>query len=68
MVLQHSKVWESLLVSGGIIFAFGIIWASFLLAEKFRAAQGAIVLVVIGLVLLVISESILIAVGGGKKR
>lgn len=68
MVVQHSKVWESLLVSGGIIFAFGVIWGAFLLAEKYKGMQGAIVLVVVGLVLLVISESILIVVRGPAKR
>lgn len=62
MVVQHSKVWESLLIAGGIVFAFGIIWGAFLLAKKFEEAQGAIVLIVVGLILLVISESILIAV------
>lgn len=66
MAVQHSKVWESLLVAGGIVFAFGIIWGAFLAAQKFKAAQGAIILVVIGIVLLVISESVLITVKGKK--
>lgn len=58
--VQHAKVWESLLVAGGIIFAFGIIWGAFLMAKRFTEAQGAIVLVVIGIILLVLSESLLI--------
>lgn len=62
MAIQHSKVWESLLVAGGIIFAFGVIWGAFLMAEKFAEAQGAIVLIVVGVLLLVFSESILLSV------
>jgi len=62
MAVQHTKVWESLLVAGGIVFAFGVIWGAFLLAQKFSEAKGAIVLVVIGIVLLVLSESVLLAV------
>lgn len=62
MAVQHSKVWESLLVAGGIVFAFGIIWGAFLLARTFAEAQGAIVLIVIGILLLVIAESILLTV------
>jgi len=68
MALQHSKVWESLLVAGGIVFAFGIIWSAFLIARRFAEAQGAIILVVIGIILLIISESILIAVKENKRR
>lgn len=68
MAVGHSKVWESLLVAGGIVFAFGIIWGAFLAAQKFSTYQGAIVLIVIGIVLLVISESILVAVRGEKKK
>jgi len=60
--VQHTKVWESLLVAGGIVFAFGVIWGAFLMAKRFTEAQGAIVLVVIGIILLVLSESILIGV------
>ena len=59
--VQHSKVWESMLVAGGIIFAFGIIWGAFMLAKHFTEAQGALVLVVIGIILLVLSESVLIS-------
>ena len=65
-MVEHSKVWESLLVAGGIVFAFGIIWGAFLMAQRFAEAQGAIVLVVIGILLLVISESVLITVKGKK--
>lgn len=68
MTVQHSKVWESLLVAGGIVFAFGVIWGAFLLAERFAAAQGAIVLVVIGIILLIISESVLLSVKGIRKK
>jgi len=60
-MVKHSKVWESMLVAGGIIFAFGIIWGVFLLAKKFTEAQGALVLVVVGIVLLVLAESVLIS-------
>tara|TARA_Y100000310_G_scaffold289912_1_gene316672 strand:+ start:10474 stop:10671 length:198 start_codon:yes stop_codon:yes gene_type:complete len=60
-MVKHSKVWESMLVAGGIIFAFGMIWGAFLLAKTFSEAQGALVLVVIGIVLLVLSESVLIS-------
>ena len=67
MVVEHSKVWESLLVSGGIVFAFGIIWGAFLMATKFTEAQAAILLIVIGLILRVISESILISVKATRK-
>ena len=59
--VKHSKVWESMLVAGGIIFAFGVIWGTFLLAKRFTEAQGALVLVVIGIILLVLSESVLIS-------
>ena len=59
--VKHSKVWESMLVAGGIIFAFGVIWGAFLMARKFTEAQGALVLVVIGIILLVLAESILIS-------
>ncbi len=62
MNLQHSQVWQSLLVAGGIVFAFGVIWGSFLMAQRFAEAQGAIVLIVIGILLLIISESILVSV------
>ena|GEM_PF-1776791 len=67
-MVEHSKVWESLLVAGGIVFAFGIIWGAFIFARAFNEAQGAIILVVIGIILLVIAESILIAVKPEKKR
>jgi hypothetical protein len=60
-MVKHSKVWESMLVAGGIIFAFGMIWGAFMLAKRFTEAQGALVLVVIGIVLLVLSESVLIS-------
>jgi len=60
-MVKHSKVWESMLVAGGIIFAFGIIWGVFLLAKEFTEAQGALVLVVVGIVLLVLAESVLIS-------
>ena len=60
-MVKHSKVWESMLVAGGIIFAFGIIWGVFLLAKRFTEAQGALVLVVVGIVLLVLAESVLIS-------
>ncbi|MDP7282631.1 MAG: hypothetical protein QF475_03285 [Candidatus Undinarchaeales archaeon] len=59
--IKHSKVWESMLVAGGIVFAFGMIWGAFLMAKRFTEAQGALVLVVIGIILLVMSESILIS-------
>ena len=68
MALQHSKVWQSLLVAGGIVLAFGVIWSAFLLARMFEEAQGAIVLVVVGILLIVISESILITVKGSKGK
>ena len=67
MALQHGKVWESLLIAGGIVFAFGIIWGAFLLARRFEEAQGAIVLVVVGVILMVVAESTLIGVKGAKK-
>lgn len=56
-----------MLVAGGIVFAFGIIWGAFLLAKRFTEAQGALVLVVIGIVLLVLSESILISYKKNKE-
>jgi len=59
--ISHTKVWESMLVAGGIVFAFGVIWGAFLLAKRFTEAQGALVLAVIGIILLVLSESILIS-------
>ncbi len=68
MALQHGKVWESLLIAGGIVFAFGIIWSAFLLARRFEEAQGAIVLIVIGVVLMVIAESTLIGVKGSRGK
>jgi len=61
VMVKHSKVWESMLVAGGIIFAFGVIWGAFLMAKTFTEAQGALVLVVIGIILLVLSESVLIS-------
>jgi hypothetical protein len=67
-MVQHSKVWESLLVAGGIVFAFGVIWGAFIFARTFTEAQGAIVLIVVGVILLVIAESILIAVRPRKKK
>ncbi len=67
MAVEHSKVWESLLVAGGIVFAFGVIWGAFLMAERFAEAQGAIVLIVIGILLLVFSESILLSIKGKSK-
>jgi len=60
MTISHSKVWEALLVAGGIVFSFGVIWGAFLLARYFEAAQGAIVLIVVGIILLVVSETVLI--------
>jgi len=60
-IIKHSKVWESMLVAGGIIFAFGVIWGAFILAKRFTEAQGALVLVVIGIILLVLAESALIS-------
>lgn len=66
--MEHSKVWESLLVAGGIVFAFGVIWGAFIFARAFNEAQGAIILIVVGVILLVIAESILIAVNPRKKH
>ncbi len=60
MAVSHSKVWESLLVAGGIVFSFGVIWGAFLLAKMFAEAQGAIVLIVVGIILLVVSETVLL--------
>ncbi len=66
-MVEHSKVWESLLIAGGIVLAFGIIWGAFLLAKRFTEAQGAVILVVIGVLLLVIAESVLLTVSGKRK-
>ena len=57
MAIKHGKVWESLLVAGSIIFAFGIIWGALLLAKEYTDAQGALVLIVIGTILLILSET-----------
>ncbi|HIK01996.1 TPA: hypothetical protein H1008_02675 [archaeon] len=63
MAIKHGKVWESLLVAGSIIFAFGIIWGSLLLAKEFTEAQGALVLIIIGTILLILSETSLLSKG-----
>ncbi len=68
MALSHGKVWESLLIAGGIVFAFGVIWGSFLLARRFSEAQGAIVLVAIGVILMVVAESSLLEMKTGFGR
>lgn len=65
-MVEHAKVWESLLVAGGIVLAFGIIWGAFLLASRFSEVQGAAILVVLGVLLLVIAESVLLTVKGKK--
>jgi len=56
--MEHSKVWSSLLAAGGIVFAFGIIWAAFLLAQRFAEATGALVLIVVGAILLILAETV----------
>lgn len=66
MTFQHGKVWESLLIAGGMVFVFGIIWGAFLLAKRFAEAQGAIVLIVIGVILMVVAESTIIGVKRSK--
>ena len=66
-MVEHSKVWQSLLIAGGIVLAFGVIWGAFLFARRFTAGQGAIILVVIGVILLVLSETALLT-AGGKRR
>ena len=65
MALGHGKVWESLLVAGGIIFAVGVIWGAFLLARRFAEVQGAIVLVALGVILLVVAETTLLEMEDG---
>ncbi len=68
MALEHGKVWESMLIAGGIVFAFGIILGAFLLAEKFAKAQAAVVLIVVGVILMVIAESAIITVKEQKRK
>jgi len=68
MAVKHSKVWESLLVAGGIIFSFGVIWGAFLIAQYFAAAQGAIVLIVVGIILLVTSETMILTMNSSKGK
>jgi len=66
-MVEHSKVWQSLLIAGGIVLAFGVIWGAFLIARRFSEVQGAVMLVVIGVILLVMSETALLTVGGKRK-
>lgn len=66
-MVEHSKVWQSLLIAGGIVLAFGVIWGAFLFARRFTEVQGAIILVVIGVILLVMSETALLTAGGRRK-